>query len=133
MRDINHTQQDLREKLVNRKSRKLQNSENRKILCWLLLLSYLKFFSRAIFVNNLHIPLHLTLHSIQHDLTTRQRPQKTSLTKLCWWRTQSNFLCPLVEVRAFVIKRHQNLMKVLNVFFTINNIDDSLHVSYVYV
>ena len=47
--------------------------------------------------------LNTTLNSTRPD---KRRP-KSSLTKLCCWRTQSNFLCPLLKARAFIIKKDQ--------------------------
>ena len=68
---------------MNRKSQKLEKIVKTEKFCEMLLLVVVlihpKFFSRAIFVNNLHIPprTQLSPHSIQHP-----RPDKTKSKKV---------------------------------------------------
>ena len=66
----------------------------------------------------LHIPsrTHSTVNSTQLTIERRLNQKKTSLTTLCCWRTQSNFLCPLAEVRAFVIKKGQKITEIGSAF-----------------
>ena len=83
------------ENWVNRKSQKLEKIVKTEKFCEMLLLVVVlihpKFFSRAIFVNNLHIPPHtqLSLHSIQHQEDLTKRSPKKFFNKIMFFVVES--------------------------------------------
>ena len=83
------------ENWVNRKSQKLEKIVKTEKFCEMLLLVVVlihpKFFSRAIFVNNLHIPPHTQLspHSIQHQEDLTKRSPKKFFNKIMFFVVES--------------------------------------------